>query len=228
MSNKISMENNSSRNTLSVIAIVISLLALVACLSVVSMTLRRESSFNVVSLIVASFSVITAVLIGMQIWNVFQFEKKFEIVRKKSSEEIEKSKKDIIASNQIALNKTRAEAIGSVLMQLGWAFEDRKEYGDALRAYINSLRSLQQGNLNVIEEEYKDVVERLQIMSTILPAEEYCFVTVDEKNVFIDTVMKIPNKGIMNQLLDFFYKFKVMNSFPKEGCRIPSYSDKTV
>lgn len=220
------MENGSSGSTLSVIAIIISLLALVACLFVVSMILRMERSFNEVSLIIASFSVITAILIGMQIWNVFQFEKKFENVRKKSSEEIEKSRNDIIASNKEALNRTRAEAIGTVLLQLGWAYEDRKEYDEALRTYINALRSLQQGNLNdrLIAEEYNDVVERLRVLSSILPAEEWNFVDIDEKNVFIDTVMKIPNKEIMNQLLGFFYRFSVSNVFPKEGYRMPSSS----
>ena len=221
------MEKNSSKNILDVIAIIISLLALVACLFVVCMILRKENSFNVVSLIIAAFSVITAVLIGMQIWNVFQFEKKFEFVREKSSEEIERSKNDILALNQKELKKTRAESIGVVLMQLGWVYEDRKEYGDAMRAYINSLRSLQQGNLNDIVEEYNDVVERLQILSTILPADDWHFVNIYEKNVFIDTVMKIPNEEIKNQLLAFFYNFSVLKDFPKKGYRAPSLSDTT-
>ena len=42
---------------------------------------------------------------------------------------------------------------------------------------------------------------------------------IDEKNVFIDAIMKIPNKDIMNTLLEFFYKFTVIDEFVPEQMR---------
>lgn len=90
-----------------------------------------------------------------------------------------------------------------------------------MRTYINALRALQQGNLKAQDtcESYKDVVDRLVEISKELPAEEWHFVDIDEKNVFIDAIMKIPNKDIMNTLLEFFYKFTVIDEFVPEQMR---------
>ena len=82
-----------------------------------------------------------------------------------------------------------------------------------MRTYINALRALQRGNLE--DEEvcmsYNEVVERLVVISKELPPEKWHFVSIDEKNVFIDAAMNIPNKDVMNQLLDFFYKFTIID-----------------
>ena len=113
-------------------------------------------------------------------------------------------------------------------MQLGWSFEDKKEYDDAMRTYVNALRALQRGDLNDQEicENYKEVVDRLVIISKELPPEEWHFVNIDEKNVFIDTVIKIPNREIMNQLLNFFYKFTIIDGPFPEQMRTPSPGDR--
>ena len=210
-------------NTLSIIAIIMSFMAIVSCL-IISMCFYQDLCFNEVTLLISVLSLIVTLLIGMQIWNIFQFEKKFESVEQKSRDEIEKAKQDILETNKVAMEKNRYEAIGTVLMQLGWSFEDKKEYGDAMRTYINALRALQRGDLKEQEifEDYKEVVERLVIISKELPPEEWHFVDIDEKNVFIDAVMKIPNKDIMNTLLEFFYKFTVIDRFVPEQMRNPS------
>lgn len=204
------MSKGKSNNALSIIAIVISLLVMIAVI-IISLCSRHCLSFDETTFLISVMSLIVTILIGMQIWNIFQFERKFESVEQKSKEEIEKAKQEILKSNKAALERSRFDAIGTVLMQLGWSFEDKKEYDDALRAYINALRALQRGDLHDPEmcENYKEVVNHLVIISKELPPEEWHFVNIDEKNVFIDTVMKIPNREIMNQLLDFFYKFSV-------------------
>lgn len=214
-----------TNNTLSIIAVIISLLALAACL-IIALSARHDLSFEETTLLISAFSIIVTILIGMQIWNIFQFEKKFESVEQKSREDIEKAKQDILAVNKAALERNRYDAIGTVLMQLGWSFEDKKEYDDAMRAYINALRSLQRGNLDNPEvfDDYKDVVNRLVIISKELSARELRFVSINEKNVFIDAVMKIPNREIMNQLLDFFYKFTIAPPAPGQ-MRTPSPGD---
>lgn len=212
--------------TLSIIAIIMSLLALVSCF-IIALCSHQCFSFDETTLLISVLSLIVTLLIGMQIWNIFQFEKKFETVEQKSRDEIEKAKQDILETNKDALAKNRYDAIGIVLMQLGWSFEDKKEYGDAMRTYINALRALQRGDLKDPEVlvNYKDVVDRLVVISKELPPEEWHFVDIDEKNVFIDTAMKIPNKDIMNTLLEFFYKFTIIGEFVPEQMRTPSSSD---
>lgn len=214
------MSMKKANNTLSIIAIIISLLALVAC-CIIILCLHQCFSFEETTFLISVLSLIVTLLIGMQIWNIFQFENKFESVEQKCRDEIEKAKQDILETNKDALEKNRYDAIGTVLMQLGWSFEDKKEYGDAMRTYINALRALQQGNLKAQDtcESYKDVVDRLVEISKELPAEEWHFVDIDEKNVFIDAIMKIPNKDIMNTLLEFFYKFTVIDEFVPEQMR---------
>ena len=212
--------------TLSIIAVIMSLLALVSCF-IIALCSHQCFSFDETTLLISVLSLIVTLLIGMQIWNIFQFEKKFETVEQKSRDEIEKAKQDILETNKDALEKNRYDAIGTVLMQLGWSFEDNKEYGDALRTYINALRALQQGDMKDPEVlvNYKEVVDRLVVISKELPPEEWHFVNIDEKNVYIDAVMKIPIKNIMNTLLDFFYKFTIIDKFVPEQMRTPSSSD---
>lgn len=210
-------------NSLSIIAIIMSLFALVAC-CIIAFCYHQFYTFNETTLILSVLSLVVTLLIGMQIWNIFQFESKFMSVEQKSRDEIEKAKQDIIKANKVALERNRYDAIGTVLMQLGWSFEDKKEYGDAMRTYINALRALQQGDLKDHEVwvNIKEVADRLVIISKELPPGEWHFVNIDEKNVFIDTVMKIPNKDVMNTLLDFFYKFTVIEEFVHEHMRTPS------
>lgn len=183
--------------------------------------------FEETTFLISVLSLIVTVLIGMQIWNIFQFENKFQSIEQKNCEEIEKAKQEIIEENKVAMHKSRSEAIGTILMQSGWSFEDKKEYDDAMRSYINALRALQRSNLKDPEvcENYKEVVDRLVILSNELPPEEWHFVSIDEKNVFIDTAMKIPNKEIMNQLLDFFYKFTIIDGPVPGQMRTPSPGD---
>ena len=220
------MRTRKANNTLSIVAIIISLLTLVSCLIIVLCS-HQNLSFEETTLLISVLSLIVTLLIGMQIWNIFQFENKFESVEQRNREEIEETKQEIIEKNKDAMENYRNDAIGTVLMQLGWSFEDKKEYDDALRSYINALRAFQRGNLNDPEVcmNYKEVVDRLVIISKELPPEEWHFVNVDEKNVFIDTAMKIPNKEIMNQLLDFFYMFTVIDGGVSNQMRTPSPGD---
>jgi len=206
------MSKRKANNILSIIAIILSLLALASC---VILALCAHQCFmpDETSLLMSVLSLTVTILIGMQIWNIFQFENKFETIEQRSRDEIDKAKQDILKANKIALEKNRCDAIGTVLMQLGWSFEDKKEFDDAMRTYINALRALQRGNLE--DEEvcmsYNEVVERLVVISKELPPEKWHFVSIDEKNVFIDAAMNIPNKDVMNQLLDFFYKFTIID-----------------
>ena len=180
------------------------------------------------SMLMSVLSLTVTILIGMQIWNIFQFEKKFETIEQRSRNEIDKAKQDILEANKIALEKNRYDAIGTVLMQLGWSFEDKKEFGDAMRTYINALRALQRGDLEDLEVRmsYNEVVKRLVVISKELPPEDWHFINIDEKNVFIDAAMKIPNKEIMNQLLDFFYKFTIIDGavYGRTESPSPKYS----
>ncbi len=220
------MSTRKTNNTLSIIAVIISLLTLVSCLIIVLCS-HQSLSFEETTLLISVLSLVVTVLIGMQIWNIFQFENKFQSIEQKNREEIEKAKQEIIEENKVTMDKNRSDAIGTILMQSGWSFEDKKEYDDAMRSYINALRALQRGNLKDLEvcENYKEVVDRLIIISKELPPEEWHFVNIDEKNVFIDTAMKIPNKEIMNQLLDFFYKFTIIDGTVPDQMRTPSPGD---
>ena len=222
------MGKSKSNNVLSIIAIILSLLALTSC---VILALCSHQCFmpDETGLLMSVLSLTVAILIGMQIWNIFQFENKFETIERKSRDEIEKAKEEILEANKASLEKSRCEAIGTVLMQLGWSFEDKKEYDDAMRAYINALRALQRGNLEDQEVvvNYKEVVGRLVVISKELPPEDWHFVDIDEKNVFIDTAMKIPNKEIMNQLLDFFYKFTIIDGTAYKRPETPSFGEQS-
>lgn len=220
------MSTRKTNNTLSIIAVIISLLTLVSCLIIVLCS-HQDLMFEETTFLISVLSLIVTVLIGMQIWNIFQFENKFQAIEQKNREEIEKVKQEIIEENKVAMDKNRSDAIGTILMQSGWSFEDKKEYDDAMRSYINALRALQRGNLKDPEvcENYKEVVDRLVIISRELPPEEWHFVNIDEKNVFIDTAMKIPNKEIMNQLLGFFYKFTIIDGTVPGQMRTPSPGD---
>lgn len=217
------MSRRKANNILSIIAIILSLLALVSC---VILALCSHQCFmpDETSMLMSVLSLTVTILIGMQIWNIFQFENKFETIEQRSRDEIGKAKQDILEANKIALEKNRCDAIGTVLMQLGWSFDDKKEYDDAMRTYINALRALQRGNLEDLEARmsYNEVVERLVIISKELPPENWHFVSIDEKNVFINTVMNIPNKEVMNQLLDFFYKFTIIDGAVSRSMRTSS------
>ena len=221
------MNKRKSTNTLSTVSIIISLLALTYCI-IISICSRQSLSYDETAFLISVLSLLVTVLIGMQIWNIFQFEKKFESIEQKSLDEIHKAKQDISEASKVAMEKNGYDAIGTVLMQLGWSFEDKKEYDDAMRTYINALRALQRGELKKTEtcENYNEVVNRLLIISKELSPDEWHFANIDEKNVFIDTAMKIPNKEIMNQLLEFFYKFTIIDGQVVGQMRTPSPGER--
>ena len=217
------MSRNKATNVLRIIAIIFSLLALLSCV-ILALCSHRCFMPDETSMLMSVLSLTVTILIGMQIWNIFQFENKFETIEQRSRDEIDKAKQDILEANKKALEKNRCDAIGIVLMQLGWSFEDKKEFDDAMRTYINALRALQRGNLEdqEVRINYNEVVERLVVISKELPPENWHFVSIDEKNVFIDAAMKIPNKEIMNQLLNFFYKFTIIDGAVSGMTETPS------
>lgn len=217
------MSRNKATNVLGIIAIIFSLLALLSCV-ILALCSHRCFMPDETSMLMSVLSLTVTILIGMQIWNIFQFENKFETIEQRSRDEIDKAKQDILEANKKALEKNRCDAIGIVLMQLGWSFEDKKEFDDAMRTYINALRALQRGNLEdqEVRINYNEVVERLVVISKELPPENWHFVSIDEKNVFIDAAMKIPNKEIMNQLLNFFYKFTIIDGAVSGMTETPS------
>lgn len=208
------MANYKSNNILSIIAIFISILAFASCI-IIMLCVHERLDFDEVYLLLSVLTLLVTTLVGMQIWNIFMFDSKLEQIKRDYNKRNENVKKEILDYNKISLEKTRYDAIGTVLMQLGWSFEDKGEFDDALRSYINALRAIQQGDWrenHEIGDAYNEIVNRLLYISKELPPEKWHFVNIDEKNVFIDTVMRIPNKDIMNRLLNFFYKFKVIES----------------
>ena len=117
----------------------------------------------------------------------------------------------------MAAKMAENDAIGTSLMMLAWSFLEKNEVDDALRALINSLRAFQGGNHSdsTILSEMRDVEDALLNIARA-DKTQWFFRDIDEKNVFIDTVMKIQDRDRMNTLLDFFYRFGIIESVNKK------------
>lgn len=207
---------NHSGTTLGIISIVISLIVL-ALLSVVLFNIESiGTSTDYSSLLVGALALIVTVLIGFQITSIIQFDKRFESFEKKTEHEIEDSLHNQTKLSVKAAKMAENDAIGTALMMLAWSFVEKGEIDSALRTLINSLRAFQSGNLKdpMIVSEMHDVEDSL-ISIAETDKGHWFFRDIDEKNVFIDTVMKIQDRERMNKLLDFFYRFGVVEPIRK-------------
>ena len=221
--------NKSCGRSLGIIALAISLITLTILIIVLFNIESIGPCTDYSSLLVSALALIATVLIGFQIANIVQLDKRFESLEERTNKNIENSlreqarismeKRSARSGRRISMEAaTKAEnnAIGTSLMMLAWSFLEKDEVDDALRSLINSLRAFQQGNLNdpTILDEMHDVEESL-ISIANSDKSVWLFRNIDEKNVFIDTAMKIQDKEKMNTLLDFFYRFGVQESVAK-------------
>jgi hypothetical protein len=154
------------------------------------------------------------VLVGFQIVNIVQLDKRFESLEERTRQNIESS---LLKQTRLSIGAAKMaenDAIGTALMMVAWSFLEKGEIDDALRTLINSLRAFQQGNHKdpTIVEEMHDVEDSL-ISIAESEKDNWMFRNIDEKNVFIDTVMKIQDRVKMNKLLDFFYRFDIQEPF---------------
>ena len=202
-----------SGGILSIIALIISLIVLVIFVTLLFSIETIGSHTDYTALLVGALSLIVTVLVGFQIANIVQLDKRFESLEERTNLAIKKS---LDAQRQLAVDtakKAEYDAVGTALMMLAWSFIEKNEVDDALRTLINSLRALQQGNLcdpNIVNEMHD--VEDLLISISESDNNNWAFRNIDEKNVFIDTAMKIQDKKRMNKLLDFFYRFRILES----------------
>jgi len=207
---------NHSGRTIGIISIVISILVL-AALAVVLFNIERIGTrTDYSSFLVGTLALIVTVLLGFQIASIVQLDKRFETFEKKTKQDI-----DISLQNQANLSIAAAkmaenDAIGTALMMLAWSYVEKKEIDAAMRALINSLRAFQGGNLEdpVIVSEMHDVEDSL-IKIAESERRNWLFRNIDEKNVYVDTVLKIQSKEKMNKLLDFFYRFGIQEPLAK-------------
>lgn len=208
--------NKSCGRSLGIIALAISLITLTILIIVLFNIESIGPSTDYSSLLVSALALIATVLIGFQIANIVQFDKRFESLEERTNKNIENSLREQARISMEAATKAENNAIGTSLMMLAWSFLEKDEVDDALRSLINSLRAFQQGNLNdpTILDEMHDVEESL-ISIANSDKSVWLFRNIDEKNVFIDTAMKIQDKEKMNTLLDFFYRFGVQESVAK-------------
>lgn len=202
--------------SLGIIALAISLITLTILIIVLFNIESIGPSTDYSSLLVSALALIATVLIGFQIANIVQLDKRFESLEERTNKNIENSLREQARISMEAATKAENNAIGTSLMMLAWSFLEKDEVDDALRSLINSLRAFQQGNLNdpTILDEMHDVEESL-ISIANSDKSVWLFRNIDEKNVFIDTAMKIQDKEKMNTLLDFFYRFGVQESVAK-------------
>lgn len=208
--------NKSCGRSLGIIALAISLITLTILIIVLFNIESIGPSTDYSSLLVSALALIATVLIGFQIANIVQLDKRFESLEERTNKNIENSLREQARISMEAATKAENNAIGTSLMMLAWSFLEKDEVDDALRSLINSLRAFQQGNLNdpTILDEMHDVEESL-ISIANSDKSVWLFRNIDEKNVFIDTAMKIQDKEKMNTLLDFFYRFGVQESVAK-------------
>lgn len=198
---------------LAIIALVISLVVLVILIIILFKIESIGSRTDYTALLVGSLSLIVTVLVGFQIANIVQLDKRFESLEKRTNLTIEKS---LYEQKQLTVDtakKAEYDAVGTALMMLAWSFIEKNEVDDALRTLINSLRAFQQGDLcdpNIVNEMHD--VEDLLIGISESDKNNWAFRNIDEKNVFIDTAMKIQDKKRMNKLLEFFYSFSILES----------------
>ena len=208
--------NKSCGRSLGIIALAISLITLTILIIVLFNIESIGPCTDYSSLLVSALALIATVLIGFQIANIVQLDKRFESLEERTKKNIENSLREQARISMEAATKAENNAIGTSLMMLAWSFLEKDEVDDALRSLINSLRAFQQGNLNdpTILDEMHDVEESL-ISIANSDKSVWLFRNIDEKNVFIDTAMKIQDKEKMNTLLDFFYRFGVQESVAK-------------
>lgn len=208
--------NKSCGRSLGIIALAISLITLTILFIVLFNIESIGPCTDYSSLLVSALALIATVLIGFQIANIVQLDKRFESLEERTNKNIENSLREQARISMEAATKAENNAIGTSLMMLAWSFLEKDEVDDALRSLINSLRAFQQGNLNdpTILDEMHDVEESL-ISIANSDKSVWLFRNIDEKNVFIDTAMKIQDKEKMNTLLDFFYRFAVQESVAK-------------
>ena len=208
--------NKSCGRSLGIIALAISLITLTILIIVLFNIESIGPSTDYSSLLVSALALIATVLIGFQIANIVQLDKRFESLEERTNKNIENSLREQARISMEAATKAENNAIGTSLMMLAWSFLEKDEVDDALRSLINSLRAFQQGNLNdpTILDEMHDVEESL-ISIANSDKSVWLFRNIDEKNVFIDTAMKIQDEEKMNTLLDFFYRFGVQESVAK-------------
>lgn len=211
------MNNGSRKNVLSTIAIVLSLICLLFVIFILIRIDCNQSDANYMTLMIGALALITSVLIGFQIVNIVQLDKKFTDLECRTTEKIEESLHKQAQLSSLAAKMAENDAIGTSLMMLSWSFLEKNEIDDALRTLINSLRAFQNGNHSdpVILSEMHDVEEALLNIAKANKT-QWFFRDIDEKNGFIDTVMKIQDRGRMNTLLDFFYRFGVIEDVNKK------------
>lgn len=205
--------NKINNNILSIIAIFLSIIELSIMVFIVVRLEYNFSDYNYMALMIGALALITSVLIGFQIVNIVQLDKKFADLEHRTTERIEESLHKQADLSRYAAKMAENDAIGTSLMMLSWSFLEKNELDDALRSLINSLRAFQNGNLNdpSIFSEMRDVEDALLNIAKSDNSRWY-FRNIDEKNVFIDTVMRIKDRNRMNTLLDFFYRFEIMES----------------
>jgi len=205
--------NKNYGKSLGIIALGISLVTFIVLIIILFNIESIGPSTDFSSLLVGALAMITTVLIGFQIANIVQLDKRFDYLEERMDKNIENSLREQVQISIGAAKMAENDAIGTALMMLAWSFIEKGEIDDALRTLINSLRAFQQGNLNdpTILDEMHDVEESL---ITIAESDKnvWLFRNIDEKNVFIDTAMKIQDKEKMNKLLDFFYRFGIQES----------------
>lgn len=211
------MNNGSRRNVLSVIAVMLSLICLLIVIFILIRIDCHQSDANYMALMIGALALITSVLIGFQIVNIVQLDKKFADLEFRTTERIEESLYRQAQLSSMAAKMAENDAIGTSLMMLAWSFLEKNEVDDALRALINSLRAFQGGNHSdsTILSEMRDVEDALLNIART-DKTQWFFRDIDEKNVFIDTVMKIQDRDRMNTLLDFFYRFGIIESVNKK------------
>ena len=202
-----------SGGIISIIALIISLIVFVILITLFFRIETIGSRTDYTALLVGSLSLIVTVLVGFQIANIVQLDKRFESLEKRTDLAIKKSLDEQRQLANDTAKKAEYDAIGTALMMLAWSFIEKNEVDDALRTLINSLRAFQQGDLcdpNIVNEMHD--VEDLLISISESDKNNWAFRNIDEKNVFIDTAMKIQDKKRMNKLLDFFYRFRILES----------------
>lgn len=205
-------QNNKTRNPLAVIALIVSLLTIVVLIYILLKVEGISSGDSYSSLLIGSLALLVTVLIGYQITNIVQLEKRFTALEAQTRDTIQSALDEHLQLSKQASKKAENDAIGTALMMLSWTFLEKGETDDALRTLINSLRAYQQGDLDdpAIVSQMKDVEDTL-IAIAHSESGTWKFQNIDEKNVFIDTVMKIQDRERMNILLDFFYRFDILS-----------------
>ena len=143
------MTNNFHRSTiLGIIALFISLIVLTILIIVLSKIESIGENTSYSSLIIGALSTITTVLVGFQIVNIVQLDKRFDSLENGTKQTIKDAIIEQEQTSYESIKMAEQDAIGTALMMLSWSFLDKGEIDDAMRSLINSLRAFQQGRLN--------------------------------------------------------------------------------